>query len=78
MIKNKSDGKTFSFDAKGCMTFPNVTGEQIYEYRKKIGYTQRKFAAEFDIPLTTLRNWEKERTQPSPSRIELLRLKLCS
>lgn len=36
----------------------------IKELRSQMGLSQSKFAAMFDIPVSTLKNWEQERRTP--------------
>jgi len=42
--------------------------------RDELGLTQREFATLLDIPVTTLRNWEQGRRNPTGPAMKLLRL----
>lgn len=44
----------------------------VRELRDKTGLSQRAFAEEYHIPLSTLRKWEQGEASPSPYVIELL------
>jgi len=68
----------FDLDTSECLVFPEITGDQVVEFRKRIGLSQREFAVEFDIPLGTLRRWEQEQSSPSKSRLELFELRVKS
>jgi putative transcriptional regulator len=40
-------------------------GQKIKEYRKAAKLTQRKLAAELDITITTVQNWEADKHLPN-------------
>lgn len=46
--------------------------EQIKSIRARTGLTRAAFAAEYDLPLRTLEDWEAGRRQPPPYVIRLL------
>ena len=48
-------------------------GEFIRNYRKKLRLTQAEFAEKFDIPLGTLRLWERDRSRTPDHLIKLLK-----
>ena len=52
---------------------PTLTSKDVIEFRSRLGLTQTEFALRYDIPLTTLRNWEQGLAKPliSRPRIEL-------
>ena len=47
-------------------------GEFIREYRRKLQLTQAEFAEKFDIPLGTLRLWERDRSRTPDHLVTLL------
>ena len=42
--------------------------KEVRNLRKRIGLSQERLANQMDISATTIRNWEKGRTQPSVSQ----------
>ena len=48
----------------------------IKELRFQTGLSQSKFAAMFDIPVSTLRNWEQERRTP-PTYVVKKQMEKC-
>jgi putative transcriptional regulator len=42
--------------------------------RKRLGMSQRQFAATLGIPIATLRNWEQNRVMMEPATIALMRI----
>jgi len=61
-------------DEQCCLSIPELTAAELSSYRKAIKMTQREFAAEFCIPLGTLRRWEQAQNAPRLSKplIEIL------
>ncbi len=45
----------------------------IKELRFQTGLSQSKFAAMFDIPVSTLRNWEQERRTPPTYVVNMIK-----
>lgn len=58
----------------------SVTGAVVHhavdvaEIRKRLQRTQEQFAATFDLPVSTVRDWEQGRTQPDRAARALLRI----
>ncbi len=48
----------------------------IYEMRKKLGYTQKEFANRYDIPFRTIQNWENGIRKPPEYVLKLLEYKI--
>ncbi len=44
----------------------------MVDFRVRLGMTQEEFASQFDIPLSTLRNWEQQRSKPVISQARLV------
>lgn len=42
--------------------------------RKRLQHTQEQFAATFDLPISTVRDWEQGRSQPDRAARALLRI----
>jgi len=51
-----------------------MTGEQIKELRKSLGYTQAKLAEEVGLTPNTIARYERDELKPSPPVLKLLRL----
>jgi putative transcriptional regulator len=51
-----------------------MTGEQIKELRKSLGYTQAKLAEEVGLTPNTIARYERDELKPSPPMLKLLRL----
>lgn len=51
-----------------------MTGAQIKELRKTLGYTQAKLADEVGVTPNTIARYEREELRPSPPVLKLLRL----
>jgi DNA-binding transcriptional regulator YiaG len=76
----------FDYGARACVTHrglfttptpdENATGPtpDPATIRRRLGLTQRKFAALCGIPLSTVRNWEQGRTRPTGAALSLLRV----
>ena len=45
----------------------------IKELRSQMGLSQSKFAAMFDIPVSTLKNWEQERRTPPAYVVSMIK-----
>ena len=45
---------------------------EVREIREKLGWTQKKFAEYFNIPLSTVRNWEQGMRTPPKYVISLI------
>lgn len=56
---------------EGCLYIPELTAQDVIDYRTQLCMTQTEFAKAFDIPLTTLRNWEQNRSKPVISNARL-------
>ena len=54
-------------DAYGCLVAPQLTSEQIKEFRVGLRMTQEEFSKAFDIPLGTVRRWEQAVNTPRAS-----------
>ena len=51
-----------------------MTGEQIKELRKSLGYTQAKLAEEVGLTPNTIARYERDELRPSPPVLKLLKL----
>ena len=51
-----------------------MTGEQIKELRKSLGYTQARLAEEVGLTPNTIARYERDELKPSPPVLKLLRL----
>lgn len=51
-----------------------MTGEQIKELRKSLGYTQAKLADEVGVTPNTIARYERDELRPSPPVLKLLKL----
>ena len=51
-----------------------MTGAQIRELRKRLGYTQAKLAEEVGVTPNTIARYEREELRPSPPVLKLFRL----
>ena len=51
-----------------------MTGEQIKEVRKSLGYTQARLAEELGLTPNTIARYERDELKPSPPVLKLLRL----
>jgi putative transcriptional regulator len=51
-----------------------MTGIQIKELRKSLGYTQAKLAEEVGLTPNTIARYERDELKPSPPVLKLLRL----
>ena len=51
-----------------------MTGAQIKELRKSLGYTQARLAEEVGLTPNTIARYEREELKPSPPVLKLLRL----
>ena len=56
---------------KGCI---DMTGIQIKELRKNLGYTQARLAEEVGLTPNTIARYERDELKPSPPVLKLLRL----
>lgn len=45
----------------------------VKELRTQLGFSQSKFAAMFNIPVSTLKDWEQERRTPPPYVLEMIK-----
>ena len=57
-------------DGKGS----DMTGAQIKELRKSLGYTQARLAEEVGLTPNTVARYERDELKPSPPVLKLLRL----
>lgn len=60
-------GLTAAIGAVGsppCLSAPELSGAEIRKFRLSLDLTQEQFASEFDIPLGTLRRWERGANTP--------------
>ena len=64
-------GSELAFDGKGCMIAPSLLAQDVIDFRHKMAMTQEEFAKAFDIPLSTLRSWEQNRSRPVISEVRL-------
>lgn len=71
-INLASDQSKLYKDALGCLFIPDITSQDVTSFRVKLGMTQEQFAATFDIPVATLRNWEQNRSKPIISEARLV------
>jgi len=46
----------------------------VFRIRRRLGLSQKEFAAKFRIPLGSLRNWEQIRNKPNPTTRTYLRV----
>lgn len=53
---------------------PIMTGIEIKELRKALGYTQAKLAEEVGVTANTVARYEREELNPSPPVLKLLKL----
>ena len=51
-----------------------MTGTQIRELRKTLGYTQARLAEEVGVTPNTIARYEREELRPSPPVLKLLKL----
>jgi putative transcriptional regulator len=51
-----------------------MTGAQIKELRKSLGYTQARLAEEVGLTPNTIARYERDELKPSPPVLKLLRL----
>jgi putative transcriptional regulator len=51
-----------------------MTGAQIKELRKTLGYTQARLAEEVGLTPNTIARYERDELKPSPPVLKLLRL----
>ncbi|MFL6336451.1 MAG: helix-turn-helix domain-containing protein [Pyrinomonadaceae bacterium] len=51
-----------------------MTGRQIKELRKSLGYTQARLAEEVGLTPNTIARYERDELKPSPPVLKLLRL----
>ena len=51
-----------------------MTGTQIKELRKSLGYTQARLAEEVGLTPNTIARYERDELKPSPPVLKLLRL----
>ena len=51
-----------------------MTGPQIKELRKSLGYTQARLAEEVGLTPNTIARYERDELKPSPPVLKLLRL----
>ena len=51
-----------------------MTGEQIKELRKSLGFTQAKLAEEVGLTPNTIARYERDELKPSPPVLKLLKL----
>jgi putative transcriptional regulator len=51
-----------------------MTGIQIKELRKNLGYTQARLAEEVGLTPNTIARYERDELKPSPPVLKLLRL----
>jgi putative transcriptional regulator len=51
-----------------------MTGVQIKELRKSLGYTQARLAEEVGLTPNTIARYERDELKPSPPVLKLLRL----
>jgi putative transcriptional regulator len=51
-----------------------MTGTQIKDLRKVLGYTQAKLAEEVGVTANTIARYEREELKPSPPVLKLLKL----
>jgi transcriptional regulator with XRE-family HTH domain len=52
----------------------DMTGAQIKELRKSLGYTQARLAEEVGLTPNTIARYERDELKPSPPVLKLLRL----
>lgn len=51
-----------------------MTGKQVKELRKTLGYTQARLAAEIGVTPNTVARYERDEFRPSPPVMKLLKL----
>ena len=51
-----------------------MTGTQIKDLRKALGYTQAKLAEEVGVTANTIARYERDELKPSPPVLKLLKL----
>lgn len=51
-----------------------MTGKQVKELRKMLGYTQARLAAEIGVTPNTVARYERNEFKPSPPVMKLLKL----
>jgi putative transcriptional regulator len=51
-----------------------MTGEQIKELRKSLGYTQARLAEEVGLTPNTIARYERDELKPSPPVLKLFKL----
>lgn len=51
-----------------------MTGTEIKDLRKTLGYTQAKLAGELGVTSNTVARYERDELKPSPPVLKLLRL----
>lgn len=58
-----------------CLVEPVVTATDVIAYRESLGLTQKEFAAKFQVPIGTIRNWEQGLAKPN---ISFAKLQVCN
>jgi DNA-binding XRE family transcriptional regulator len=56
------------------MTQPKITGQQLLQLRKRLGYTQQQLATELGVSRKTLLDWEHQPTISSLTALAVVAL----
>ncbi|MGH7068092.1 MAG: helix-turn-helix domain-containing protein [Acetobacteraceae bacterium] len=61
-------------DAAPILTDAEVAAALVRTVRKKLGLSQAEFAARYQVPIGTLRDWEQNRKRPDSPALAYLRV----
>ena len=61
-------------DAAPILTGAETAAALVRSARKRLGLSQAAFAARFQVPIGTLRDWEQNRKQPDAPALAYLRV----
>jgi len=61
-------------DAAPILTDSETASAIVRTVRKRLGLSQTEFAAKFQLPVGTLRDWEQNRRQPEAPALAYLRV----
>lgn len=61
-------------DAAPILTEAETAAAPVRTVRNRLGISQAEFAARYQVPIGTLRDWEQNRKQPDASALAYLRV----